>query len=51
MLKKLRRSSEWLSNDLCFKDLRFLIISTILIGVLATGSNPKPLNPYLEADQ
>jgi hypothetical protein len=40
-----------LSYDLCFKDLRFLIDSTILIGILVARSNLKPLNLYLEVDR
>ncbi len=51
MLKKLKRLSDWLSYDLYFKDLGFPIVSIILIGVFDAWSNPKPLNPYLEADQ
>ncbi len=47
---KLKRLSDWLSHGLCFKDLGFPIVSTILIGVFAGGPNPKPLNPYLEVD-
>jgi hypothetical protein len=50
MSKKLRRLGDWLSYDLHFKDLGFLIVSIILIGVFAARSNPKPLNPYLETD-
>jgi hypothetical protein len=47
----LKRSGDWLSYDIQFKDLTFRIVSTILIGVLVVDSNLKPLNPYLEADQ
>jgi hypothetical protein len=34
-----------------FQGLRFSLVSTILIEVLSIGSNPKPLNPNLEANQ
>lgn len=51
MSKKLRSVGDWLSYNLCFKDLGFPIISTMLIGVLNKESNPKPLNPYLKVDQ
>jgi len=51
MSKKLKRLGDWLSYDLCFKDLGFLIISTILIGIFVARSHLKPLNPYLEADR
>jgi hypothetical protein len=50
MLKKLRRSNDWLSYNLCFKDWGFPTDSTILIGILVVGSNLKPLNVYLEMD-
>jgi uncharacterized alpha/beta hydrolase family protein len=50
MLKKIKRSSDWLSYDLCFKELRFMTISIILIGVLVVGWNLKPLNPSPKAN-
>jgi hypothetical protein len=51
MSKKLKRLSDWLSYNLRFKDLKFLTVSTIFIGILARGSNLKPLNPYPKLDQ
>jgi hypothetical protein len=51
MSKKLWRSNDWLSYNPHFKDLGFLIVSTILIGVFVIGSNPKPLKSYFEANQ
>ncbi len=51
MSKKLKGLGDWSSYNLHFKDLRFPIVSTILIGVLATRSNLKPLNPYPKVDQ
>jgi hypothetical protein len=47
---KLKRSSDWSSYNLHLKDLGFPKVSTILIGVLATRSNLKPLNLYPKAD-
>jgi hypothetical protein len=40
-----------MSYDLCIKDLGFLIVSIILIGVLDARSNLKPLNLYPKMDQ
>jgi hypothetical protein len=51
MWSKRKRSSDWLSYDLCFKGLGFLIISIVLIGVVTTTSNLKPLNLDLKEDQ
>ncbi len=51
MSRKLKRSGDWLSYNLCFKDLGFPIVSTVLIGAFILGSNLTPLKHYLEADQ
>jgi len=50
-VQKIKRLGDWLSYNLRFKDLGFLIVSTMLIRVFTKESNLKPLNPYLEADQ
>jgi hypothetical protein len=50
MSKNIKRSSDWLSHDLCFKDLGFLIVLIAPIGVLVSRSNPRPLNPPPKAD-
>jgi len=51
MSKKLKRLGDWLSYNLHFKDLGFLIVSTIIIEVFVVESKPKPLKHYPEVDQ
>jgi hypothetical protein len=51
MCTKRKRSSDGLSYDLCFKGFGFLIISIVLIRIVATISNRKPLNPNPKVDQ
>jgi hypothetical protein len=43
MWRKRKRLSDRVSYDLCFMGLGFLIILTILIGIVIVASNPKPL--------
>jgi cytochrome b561 len=51
MCRKRKRLSDGLSYDLCFKGFGFLIVLIVLIRIVATILNRKPLNPNPKVDQ
>jgi hypothetical protein len=44
MSKKIKRTGDSLSHNLCVKDIGFLIVLIAPSGILVLGSNHRPLN-------